>query len=218
MDPQTQIPPQPTVQKKSPVLVLMIIAWIIVVLLLIGLVVIYITSSNKAKQLSAIILDQEAKIQEHQSEIKKLKAGIDDTKVVINTMGLQFPKSTENNNIVYIIDLKDDVKPSLSLTSKSLMVAQLNASRLVPPPVRNACGAAESPAGTITSYKADETINGQKVTTIQSADLRKIGDLYYFYQKAPATCSVDSNVQKEQAIATQHAQHFFNSLELKQEK
>jgi hypothetical protein len=183
---------------------------------LIGSIALYVSVNNKSKQQASTIDQQQAKISEQQAEINDLKSGIDDTKVVITEMGLQYPKSTENNDIVYIVDLKDKSKPNLYLTTKSLMAAQLNASRLVPPPTKNACGAAEAPAGTITSYKSDETINGQKVTSIQSADLRKIGELYYYYQKAPATCSVNTDVQKEQVMATSEAQNFFKSLELKQ--
>lgn len=212
MDPQTQTP----VVKKDRSKLLFIITSAILLVLLIGLIVLYVSVNNKSKQQTSTIDQQLAKISEQQAEINDLKSGIDDTKLVISEMGLQYPKSNENNNIVYIVDLKDKSKPNLYLTTKSLMVAQLNASRLVPPPQKNACGAAEAPAGTITSYKADETINGQKVTSIQSADLRKIGELYYFYQKAPATCSVNTDVQKEQSKATAEAQNFFKSLELKQ--
>lgn len=212
MDPQTQTP----VVKKDRSKLLFIITSAILLVLLIGLIVLYVSVNNKSKQQTSTIDQQLAKISEQQAEINDLKSGIDDTKLVISEMGLQYPKSNENNNIVYIVDLKDKSKPNLYLTTKSLMVAQLNASRLVPPPQKNVCGAAEAPAGTITSYKADETINGQKVTSIQSADLRKIGELYYFYQKAPATCSVNTDVQKEQSKATAEAQNFFKSLELKQ--
>lgn len=213
MDPQAQ----PIAPKKDLSKILVIVVSILAVILLVGLVVVYINASNSAKQKNSTIAQQQTKIEQQSSEIDTLKQGIDETSVVIPEMGLQFPKNTDNLNIVYIVDLKDKTKPNMYLTSKTLMVSQLNASRLVPPPQKNACGAAEAPAGTITSYKADETIGGQKVTSIQSANLRKIGELYYFYQKAPAVCSVNTDVQKEQTVATEQAQKFFNSLELKEE-
>lgn len=214
MDPQT-LANAPVKKDKSKLLT--IIFLIIAVLLLVGLIAIYFSANNKSKQQAATIAQQQTKITDQQAEIEKLKAGIDNTKIVITEMGLQYPKSTDNNNIVFIIDQKDKTHPNLYLTSKYLMEAQLTASRLVPPPQKNACGAAEGAAGTITYYKADDTLNGQKVTAIQSADLRKIGDNYYYYQKAPAVCSFDKNVQNEQTKATTQAQNFFKSLELKKE-
>lgn len=221
MDPQTPttmpMTPAPVPQKKDKSKILIIIVSVLAVLLLIGLVVVYINANSQAKQKNTTITQQQSKIDQQSAEIDKLKQGIDDTKVIIPELGLQFPKTPDNLNVVYIVDQKDPSKSGLFLTSKTLMIAQLNASRLVPPPQKNACGAAESPAGTISVYKPDGTINGQKVSTLQNAELRKIGDNYYYYQPAPAVCSVNTDVQAEQKKATTQAQSFFKSLELKKE-
>lgn len=215
MDPQIQAPlPAQVPVKKNKSKLLLIIVVVIAVLLLVGLVAIYVSASNKSKQQSSSIAKQQAQITDQQTEIDKLKQGIDDSQIVIAELGLQYPKTPENLNIVYIVDLKDKNKPGLFMTSKSLMVSQLNASRLVPPPQKNACGAAESPAGTITFYKSDDTINGQKVTDVKSADLRKIGDNYYYYQSSPVVCSLNSDVQNEQKKSTEQARKLFNSLVL----
>lgn len=219
----TQLPPQasplPPAKtppgKKSLTKLFLIITSVLAVLLLAGVIVVYLIGNNKSKQQAGTIAKQQQTIDSLNGEIEKLKDGIDDTKLIINELGLQYPKSVINNNIIYIVDLKDKDKPGLYLTTRSLMIAQLNASRLVPPPAKNACGAAEASAGTIVGYRADETINGQKVTNIKNPDLRQIGEIYYFYQKSPSTCSVNNDVEKEQAIATKQAQDFFKSLELK---
>lgn len=214
MDPQTPTPVTP--QKNNSKLFIIILS-VVLILLLIGIVVLFVTTNNTTKQKNSTISDQQSKIAIQQTEIMELKQGIDETKLTIPELGLQYPKTVDSLNTVFIVDTNDKSRTGLYMTSKSLMSAQLNASRLVPPPQKNACGAAESPAGTITIYKSDDTINGQKVTDFKNPDLRKIGDKYYYYQASPTVCSLNSDVQNEQKKATEQARSFFKSLELKKE-
>lgn len=211
-------PPMPPVTENTPPKVSgnkkAILIWILVGLgVLVVIVVVWLLWSNSLKQKNqkiAQLNDQYAQLQKTNEE---LSAGIKDNTARIPELKLQYPINDTTQKIVYIIDSKDSEHPVMFLSTKPLMLSQLVASKLSPPPQRNACGPAEGAAGTISGYNTGDTFNGKAVETIQNAQTRKIGDVYWIYQNPPITCSTNQSVQDEQKKAVDQAQVFFKSLE-----
>ncbi len=208
MDPQAQ--PKPKADYSG---LFMILAWVLAGIFLVVIIILVVLYSNAISSRNQQISQLQAQNQQLQKTNDELKAGIKDNTATIPELNMRYPLNDTTKKIVYIVDTKDSDHPAMLLSTKPLMLAQLAASRLSPAPQRNACGAAEGAAGTMLSYKLGETFNGKAVETIQSKDVRKIGDNFWIYQPAPSTCSTNQTVQDEQKNATDQARVFFASLE-----
>lgn len=202
------VPPNPPGNKKP------ILMWVLIGLGILAVVVIvWFLWSNSLKQKNQKIAELNDQYAQLQKTNEELSAGIKDGTARIPELKLQYPINDTTQKMVYIIDTKDSERPVMLLSTKPLMLSQLAASKLSPPPQRNACGAAEGAAGTISGFNTGDTFNGKPVETIQNAQTRKIGDVYWIYQNPPVTCSTNQSVQDEQKKAVDQAQVFFKSLE-----
>lgn len=214
MQPETNLPPQPNVSPQNPGTKKKVLIWVLAGLLVVAvIVVVAVLWSNSLKQKNLKISELNDQYAQLQKTNEELSAGIKDNTARIPELKLQYPINETTQKIVYIIDNKDSSKPIMYLSTKPLMLAQLAASKLSPPPQRNACGAAEGAAGTISGFKTGDTFNGKPVESIQNTQTRKISDTYWIYQNPPVTCSTNQSVQDEQKKAVDQAQVFFKSLE-----
>lgn len=194
-----------------------IVAFSLAGLLLVIVVVLAAVMSSNSSAANKTISKKNDEIKSLNEKISKLESGIEDGYSIISALDLEYPINDNNNEIVYIIDKSDPNKPVVYLSTKSLMLAQLEASRLVPPPSKNACSPADTAAGKISRYSVGDKINGKPVTELTDKGVVKLGNYYYAYTKSTSVCSLNENVQKVQQQANQQAENFFKSLKAREQ-
>lgn len=133
-------------------------------------------------------------------QIKTLKgdssSGTTVTIRLIPELGVTYTLTDATKGVTYryreITDTEKKVHKVVTFSSTDLVAAEVKVSNAAPK-----CTAEFGPLGTLTAYATGDTYKGAKVETQEAngTTIFKVGDTYYIYDAAQATCSADKTVQ-----------------------